>query len=945
MACANFWGTVARWTMAALLALGLWRLPAPAAASPPDAVALRTLADAARATLAARIEEPVAQLPFLCLARRSEGAPMREYVLRQQALAIESLLASATTTAAAERVGRMLGELQRDGFSRAATAWLSDTVPADATGLRLAAALGELPAALEVRMRPGCPAGRYRGLLGRTYKPLGDLAITDARRLTELEPDDPWHWLVLAWLSGAQGEPALVRSLAAAQARATSDALRVQVFAWQQMAWLRLEQGRGDEARVAAMEAMRLAQEAVRQASTDAGQPAAEQPLRDIGQTGNTLAIVLEDIGQKAAALEVVRGVAPLQQELAERRPDDLAAQYALIETLARLGTLQATPPPASDAARSVPTPIQEAWARYQRLQQRTPYSPMLDPSGWRGMFLMATVTAGLLTLLVGGVLLWRYRKRVAQLMKAASSRPAAPLPTAEPAVQRPPVTLAPPADTTVPHAVRAAAAALRRAALVQVVAGLAFGLVAAWLQLRADGTEPNFNRLAVMSWTWAWPTVLALGLVWDGDRRRKRLAWAAYFGVLLLICTRIALGETPPLQMFGVRVPAFFQGLAFWAVTLSFSPLLLLFLNRSVRSIGPALLAMMLVAMLGGTLAMVAASTPAGMAAVAQALWALQLPAHLMLPLMQLGGMLAFAPLAWWVGRRLRAAYAAKWLTDQSLMIDTLWLFQAVVLSLELTRAIGPAGWLGLGVWGLHKAITVAGMASAARAARQRTPLRLLLLRVFNRRDAQGRVVSRRAAAERLFDLLGARWRYVGPIAMIGAPDLATSTIDPHEFLDFLAGRLHERFIIESADVPLRLAALDERCDFDARWRVTELFCGNDAWRPAVLGLMARSELVAMDLRDFGPDNQGCMFELQALLDLVPAERVALLVDASTRLDFLQSTIDACLGRVSASSPNARVPGRMALVDIDGGEQVAVDQLMRLATPAARAPACALSG
>src|SRR4029453_5602215 len=142
-------------------------------------------------------------------------------------------------------------------------------------------------------------------------------------------------------------------------------------------------------------------------------------------------------------------------------------------------------------------------------------------------------------------------------------------------------------------------------------------------------------------------------------------------------------------------------------------------------------------------------------------------------------------------------------------------------------------------------------------------------------------------------------RWRYIGPITMIGAPDLASSTIDPEEFHDFLAGALRERFIVDPAEVPGPLAAIDDRCDLDARWRVAEFFCGNDAWRAAVLGLMARSDLVAMDLRDFGPDNQGCIFELQALVDLVPAGRVALLVDGSTRRDFLQATIAACLGRV----------------------------------------------
>jgi hypothetical protein len=369
-----------------------------------------------------------------------------------------------------------------------------------------------------------------------------------------------------------------------------------------------------------------------------------------------------------------------------------------------------------------------------------------------------------------------------------------------------------------------------------------------------------------------------------------------------------------------------------FWAITLSFSPFLLLFLNRAVRSIGPVLLAMLLVAMIGGTLALVAASTPVGMAAGASVLWALGLPAGAMHPAVVLAGALGTAPLAWWLGRRLRAAYKAKWLSDQNLVIDTLWGFQSVLLALDLTRWLGPAGWLGLGVFALHKGITVAGMAPVARVARQRTALRLLLLRVFARRDRKGRVKSRRAEAERLFDLLGSRWRYAGPITMIGAPDLASSTIDPDEFLDFLAGKLRERFILDPAEVPARLAAIDDRCDLDARWRVTELFCGNDAWRAAVLGLMARSDLVAMDLRDFGPDNQGCIFELQSLIDLVPAGRVALLVDGSTDREFLNATIDDCLSRVPPNSPNARAGVRLAFIDVARGEQVAVDELLRLA-------------
>jgi hypothetical protein len=56
--------------------------------------------------------------------------------------------------------------------------------------------------------------------------------------------------------------------------------------------------------------------------------------------------------------------------------------------------------------------------------------------------------------------------------------------------------------------------------------------------------------------------------------------------------------------------------------------------------------------------------------------------------------------------------------------------------------------------------------------------------------------VFSLAKRSERLFDAFGAHWRYLGPIQLISGPDLATTTIEPHEFLEFLTGKLARRFI-----------------------------------------------------------------------------------------------------------------------------------------------------
>ncbi|WP_201210576.1 hypothetical protein [Rhodocyclus purpureus] len=923
---------------AVLIALALWLLGTiSAAASDAPPASLRPLADRALTSLAERIEPPPVRFVFGCAVRRSEGAPLREYILRQQAQAIDALLTSATTPEAVDRVTHLLERLQRDGYAGAEANWLSDTSPGGPVGLRLADSLGELPEALEERMHPGCRPDGYIVPLGRDNQKLGAFARTDYQRLTEQEPGDPWHWLVLGWLAGPEGEAAVLRSLAVAKEFGSPDAARAQIFAWQQMAWLRRQQGRGSEALSAALEALRLAENATGQEPAEnAGmetQAATEQAWRDFMQAGSTLAITLEDIGKRAEALDVLEGLLPVQRQLVELRPEDMPAHYALIDTLLRMGALQdALDSRTTGASAGQSSPTQEAFSLLLQLQQRTPYTPMLSPAAWHGVVSYAVNLAALLTLPLGWALLWRYRRRIAQLMKLTADRTTSSVSAVASGLQRSSTPIETVADEgLLPHEAHSATVSLRRAVVVEIVAGLAFGLVAAWLQLRAGGHEPNVNRIAMITWPWAWPTVLALGLIWGGDRHRTLLALAGYFIGLLLICAHIALGDTPTMSIYGIRTPAFFQGLVFWVTTLSASPILLLFLNRAIRSIGPSLLAMMLVATAGGMLAQLAASTPAGMTALVTANGIMHLPTGWVLHIATLAGMVAFAPLAWVLGKLLRTAYAAKWLSDQSLVIDTLWIFQASLLSIDLTWEIGHEGWIGLGAFLLYKLITVAGMWPAARAARKRKPLRLLLLRVFSRRDKEGKTVSRRASAEKLFDLINSRWRYAGPIYMIAAPDLASSTIDPDEFLDFLAGRLHERFILNPSDLQARLAALDDRCDFDARWRATEFFCGEETWRTAVQALMARSDLVAMDLRDFRPENEGCRFELQALVDLVPIQRVLLLVDKSTDISFLKATLDFCIGQAPANSPNAKALGEIAMVNIDHGEQAAVDRLLQM--------------
>jgi hypothetical protein len=170
-----------------------------------------------------------------------------------------------------------------------------------------------------------------------------------------------------------------------------------------------------------------------------------------------------------------------------------------------------------------------------------------------------------------------------------------------------------------------------------------------------------------------------------------------------------------------------------------------------------------------------------------------------------------------------------------------------------------------------------------------------LLLLRVFR--------LGKRS--ERLFDKLRKHWQAVGSICMIAGPDLVTTTVEPHEFLEFLSGRLGRRFVGGTADLDRRITAMDGAADPDGRYRINEFFCRTDTWQMTMQRLAAASDAVLMDLRSFSVSNQGCLFELARLLDGVDLGQVVFLVDQTTDRAFLEATLQRLWNELSSSSPN----------------------------------------
>jgi hypothetical protein len=151
--------------------------------------------------------------------------------------------------------------------------------------------------------------------------------------------------------------------------------------------------------------------------------------------------------------------------------------------------------------------------------------------------------------------------------------------------------------------------------------------------------------------------------------------------------------------------------------------------------------------------------------------------------------------------------------------------------------------------------------------------PPTLLVLRVFQRDRAM----------RTLFDVVIERWRLSGNTVLIAGTDLLDRTLDAGDIFDFLDRRLAERFIMTADQIPVRLANLEFAPDAEGRYRVNECYCHDGIWRETLAALLARSDVVLMDLRSFQRRNEGCAFELAELARIPHVTRVLLLTDAQT--------------------------------------------------------------
>jgi hypothetical protein len=283
---------------------------------------------------------------------------------------------------------------------------------------------------------------------------------------------------------------------------------------------------------------------------------------------------------------------------------------------------------------------------------------------------------------------------------------------------------------------------------------------------------------------------------------------------------------------------------------------------------------------------------------------------------------MLVSLPVGWIAWRLLTAladAFAKKRFSDVQLVIDCWWaVVAAEVTATSLAVTHGFAGIAGGVAAFLAYRLSVFAVLRGFRAA-ETAPRRLLLLRVF----------GYQARTESLFDRVAQAWRFHGPVQLIAGVDLAMRTADPGDLLALLNGRLAELYVRTPGDVRNRLARLDLRTDPDGRFRINEVYCHENTWRPTLEALLDATDIVLMDLRSFSAGNAGCVFELEQLVDRLASDDIVIVCDKTTDLPLLRNVLRRAWTNAREVG-HARGASRISVVHVERNSRSELGVLMR---------------
>ena len=534
-----------------------------------------------------------------------------------------------------------------------------------------------------------------------------------------------------------------------------------------------------------------------------------------------------------------------------------------------------------------------------------------LTPRVLMSMMILVIVVVPTLTLLLSTVLLYRYRRAVRRAMDVTSG-------FHDPTLVRETAINSRPVDDVVTErngksdagdVCRGVFRTPWRNALRYLIAGLVFALVMALAAHQVYPSSlgvPGFGvpGFLIAVWIYLWPAFLAMALIMPGHWWRWALGFLGYCAVYGLLSLWASTNLNLPEYRFGAAVvPARSTVtpeamIRMWlAVDGVPTLLMLLCFNRWLRAISTLVLALVTAAISGLMAVYLALFSPRGVDVAVAVATGLNIPIQWLLLTIFLGSLIGFGALGWVLVRWIARAYQRGRLSDQSLLLDALWVLFASTYSMWLVR--GGVAWVATGPLAFVAFKLSWWLAAGLSTRALQRPVGLTFLRVFS--------LGRRSEA--LLEGVAKYWRHVGSIQLITGPDLATSTVQPHQFLDFLGGKLTHHFVGDRTSLERSLAERDGGANPDGRFRINNFFCHADSWKAVLPRLVKEGDAVLMDLRSFKAENAGCTHELRHLVAKVPFRRCLLVVDSTTSQGFLDEILASASADLQPGSPNFARP------------------------------------
>lgn len=152
---------------------------------------------------------------------------------------------------------------------------------------------------------------------------------------------------------------------------------------------------------------------------------------------------------------------------------------------------------------------------------------------------------------------------------------------------------------------------------------------------------------------------------------------------------------------------------------------------------------------------------------------------------------------------------------------------------------------------------------------------------------------------------LITPMWRKLGNIYLIRGGEHILEQVSLWDSLILLWGK--DNIISKtSAQITKRLNEFKKKTTASREYSFNTLVCGDNSWQFALHSLIDETDLILMHLSNFSASNQGCIYELEQLINRVSTENFFLIVDHhSTDYDFLLEKLQELWNKMKSHSPN----------------------------------------